>query len=279
MPFRPEPPFTHGATPAGPIDTDTAVLLCNLGTPDAPTAPALRRYLAQFLADPRVVEISRALWMPILHGIILRVRPAKSAAKYASVWLAEGSPLKVHTERQAKLLQGVLGERGHRVRVAYAMRYGSPAVGDQLDALKREGIRRVLVLPAYPQYSGATTASVIDAVAEWSLQTRHVPEWRFINRYHDDPGYIQALATTVREHWAREGRGDRLVMSFHGMPERTLKLGDPTTASASRPAVCWRRRWGSQRINGKSLSRAASAKPSGWSPTPNPRSSSWRAVA
>lgn len=227
MPFRPEPPFTHGATPAGPIDTDTAVLLCNLGTPDAPTAPALRRYLAQFLADPRVVEIPRAVWMLILHGIILRVRPAKSAGKYASVWMAEGSPLKVHTERQAKLLQGVLGERGHRVRVAYAMRYGSPAVADQLDALKREGIRRVLVLPAYPQYSGATTASVIDAVAQWSLQARHVPEWRFINRYHDDPGYIQALATTVREHWAREGRGDRLVMSFHGMPERTLKLGDP----------------------------------------------------
>ena len=138
----------------------------------------------------------------------------------------------------------------------------------------------MLVLPAYPQYSGATTASVIDAVAEWSLQTRHVPEWRFINRYHDDPGYIQALATTVREHWAREGRGDRLVMSFHGMPERTPQARRPLPLrGASRPAVCWRRRWGSQRINGKSLSRAASAKPSGWSPTPNPRSSSWRAVA
>ena len=227
MPFLPEPPQRHGAAPAGPMATDTAVLLCNLGTPDAPTAPALRRYLAQFLSDPRVVEIPRLVWLLILHGIILRVRPAKSAAKYASVWTPEGSPLKVWTEKQARLLQGQLGERGLRVRVAAAMRYGQPAIAGVLDALKRDGIRRVLVLPAYPQYSGATTASVIDDVARWALQTRHVPELRFINRYHDDPAYIAALAQSVREHWKREGRGDKLVMSFHGMPERTLHLGDP----------------------------------------------------
>ena len=224
MAFLPEPPQRHGATPAGP---DTAVLLCNLGTPEAPTAPALRRYLAQFLADPRVVEIPKLIWLAILHGVILRVRPAKSAAKYATVWTPEGSPLKVGTARQAKLLQGVLGERGQQVRVAMAMRYGEPAIAATLDALKREGVRRVLVLPAYPQYSGATTASVIDDVARWALKTRHVPELRFINRYHDADGYIGALAQTVREHWQREGRGDRLVMSFHGMPERTLHLGDP----------------------------------------------------
>ena len=224
MRFSPEPPQRHGAIPSGP---DTAVLLCNLGTPDAPTAPALRRYLAQFLADPRVVEIPRLLWLLILHGVILRVRPAKSAAKYATVWTPEGSPLKVWTDKQAKLLQGMLGERGLRVRVAYAMRYGAPAIAATLDALKREGVRRVLVLPAYPQYSGATTASVIDDVARWSLKTRHVPELRFVNRYHDDAGYIAALAQSVREHWQREGRGDKLVMSFHGMPERTLHLGDP----------------------------------------------------
>ena len=224
MPYRAEPPFRHGQAPAGP---DTAVLLCNLGTPEAPTAPALRRYLAQFLADPRVVEIPRLLWLLILHGIILRVRPAKSAAKYASVWMPEGSPLKVWTERQAKLLQGLLGERGLRLRVAYAMRYGQPAIAATLDALKREGVKRVLVLPAYPQYSGATTASVIDDVARWTLETRHLPELRFVNRYHDDPAYIAALAQTVREHWARDGRADKLVMSFHGMPERTLHLGDP----------------------------------------------------
>jgi ferrochelatase len=227
MPFLPEPPHSHGAAPAGPLATDVAVLLCNLGTPDAPTAPALRRYLAQFLADPRVVEIPRLVWLLILHGIILRVRPAKSAAKYATVWTPDGSPLKVWTEKQAKLLQGCLGERGLRVRVAYAMRYGQPAIAATLDALKRDGVRRVLVLSAYPQYSGATTASVIDDVARWALQTRHVPELRFVNRYHDDAGYIAALAQSVREHWQREGRGDKLVMSFHGMPERTLHLGDP----------------------------------------------------
>ncbi|NCT84639.1 MAG: ferrochelatase [Comamonadaceae bacterium] len=223
MAFLPEPPQRHGAAPA----TDVAVLLCNLGTPEAPTAPALRRYLAQFLADPRVVEIPKLVWALILHGIILRVRPAKSAAKYASIWTPEGSPLKVWTTKQAKLLQGYLGERGLRVKVAMAMRYGEPAIAAQLSALKRDGARRVLVLPAYPQYSGATTASVIDDVARWTLQTRHLPELRFVNRYHDDSGYIAALAQTVREHWQREGRGDRLVMSFHGMPERTLHLGDP----------------------------------------------------
>ncbi|HEY1131790.1 MAG TPA: ferrochelatase [Roseateles sp.] len=227
MRFLPEPPQRHGAAPAGPLDTDVAVLLCNLGTPDAPTAPALRRYLSQFLADPRVVEIPKLVWALILHGIILRVRPAKSAAKYATIWTPEGSPLKVWTEKQAKLLQGHLGERGLRVRVVHAMRYGQPAIAATLDALKRDGIRRVLVLPAYPQYSGATTASVIDDVARWALQTRHLPELRFVNRYHDDAGYIGALAQSVREHWQREGRGDKLVMSFHGMPERTLHLGDP----------------------------------------------------
>ncbi|KQV89177.1 ferrochelatase [Pelomonas sp. Root1237] len=221
MAFLPEPPQRHGVAPAGP---DVAVLLCNLGTPDAPDAPALRRYLAQFLADPRVVEIPRLIWLAILHGIILRVRPAKSAAKYATVWTPEGSPLKVWTTKQAKLLQGALGGRA---RVAFAMRYGQPAIAATLDALKREGVRRVLVLPAYPQYSGATTASVIDDVARWALRTRHLPELRFINRYHDELGYIAALAQTVREHWQREGRGDKLVMSFHGMPERTLHLGDP----------------------------------------------------
>ena len=224
MPFPPEPPQRHGAAPAGP---DTAVLLCNLGTPEAPTAPALRRYLAQFLADPRVVEIPKLVWALILHGIILRTRPAQSAAKYQTVWTPEGSPLKVWTEKQAKLLQGYLGERGVRVKVAMAMRYGEPAIAATLDALKRDGVRRVLVLPAYPQYSGATTASVIDDVARWALKTRHVPELRFVNRYHDDSGYILALAQSVREHWQREGRGDKLVMSFHGMPERTLHLGDP----------------------------------------------------
>ena len=219
-PFQPEPPYTHGQVPR------TAVLLCNLGTPDAPTAPAVRRYLAEFLGDPRVVEIPRLLWLLILHGIILRTRPAKSAAKYASVWTPEGSPLKVWTEKQAKLLQGWLGQRNHQVKVRWAMRYGSTSIASQLDAMKAEGVARVLVLPAYPQYSGTTTASVCDAVYAWAAKTRTIPEFRFINRYHDDPGYIHALAASIRRYWMANGKPDQLVMSFHGVPARTLQLGD-----------------------------------------------------
>lgn len=203
------------------------MLLCNLGTPAAPTAPALRRYLAEFLSDPRVVEIPRALWWPILHGIILRTRPKKSAAKYARIWSPDGSPLMVWTEKQARLLAGYLGERGHRVGVRFAMRYGEPSIADVLSTLKAEGVTRVLVLPLYPQYSGPTTASVADAVAAWMQRTRALPELRFVNHYHDDPGYIDALAASVGRHWMTHGRPDRLVMSFHGVPERTLALGDP----------------------------------------------------
>ncbi len=227
-PFKPEPQFTHG-TPAS-----TAVLFCNLGTPDAPTASAVRRFLSEFLSDPRVVEIPRLLWMLILHGIILRVRPAKSAAKYATIWKPEGSPLKIWTEMQAKMLQGWLGQRGHQVKVFYAMRYGATSIASQLDMLKAQGVARVLILPAYPQYSATTTATVFDAVYAWAAQTRLIPEFRFINHYHDDPGYIKALANSVKKHWLVNGQPDRadsnkyqLVVSFHGVPERTLHLGDP----------------------------------------------------
>ena len=219
--FSPEPTFRHGQPPR------TAILYCNLGTPDAPTAAAVRRFLAQFLSDPRVVEIPRLLWLLILHGIVLRLRPAKSAAKYAQVWTKEGSPLKVWTEKQAKLLQGWLATRGHQVPVRYAMRYGQTSIASQLDALKADGVTRVLVLPAYPQYSATTTASVFDAVYDWAGRTRAIPELRFVNRYHDDARYIHALASSVRKHWRDHGRGDQLVMSFHGVPERTLHLGDP----------------------------------------------------
>ncbi|WP_332740387.1 ferrochelatase [Hydrogenophaga sp.] len=221
MPFNTEPPHQHGQ-PAR-----TAVLLCNLGTPDEPTAPALRRYLAEFLSDQRVVEIPRFVWMLILHGIILRVRPRKSAAKYAGIWMPEGSPLKVWTERQATLLRGYLGERGHQVTVRYAMRYGNPSIASVMDELKAQGVTRVLVLPAYPQYSATTTASVVDAVATWAAKVRNLPELRFINRYHDHLGYIQGLAKSIRAHWAAHGQSEQLVMSFHGVPARTLQLGDP----------------------------------------------------
>jgi protoporphyrin/coproporphyrin ferrochelatase len=225
MPPAARPPVPdahkHGQAPV------TAVLLCNLGTPEAPTPAAVRRYLAEFLGDPRVVEIPRAVWLPILYGLILPLRSARSAAKYATIWTPEGSPLKVWTERQAKRLQGWLGEQGHRVPVAYAMRYGAPAIGDQLQALADAGAQRILVLPAYPQYSGTTTASVIDAVTAWTRSRRSVPELRFVNRYHDDRGYILALAHRIERHWREHGRPDHLVMSFHGVPERTLHLGDP----------------------------------------------------
>jgi ferrochelatase len=219
--FAKEPAFSHGQTPR------TAVLLCNLGTPDAPTAAAVRRYLAEFLGDPRVVEIPRWIWMAILHGIILRLRPAKSAAKYATIWTPEGSPLKVHTVQQAQALQTAFDAAGQAVTVRYAMSYANPSIASQLDALKAEGFTRILVLPAYPQYSGTTTASVFDGIFKWGLRTRLLPEFRFINHYHDHPGYIAALAERVRAHWAEHGQADRLVMSFHGVPERTLHLGDP----------------------------------------------------
>jgi len=223
--FRPEPSYTHGSV------TKTAVLYVNLGTPDEPTPSALRRYLAEFLSDPRVVEIPRLVWLPILYGPILTFRPKKSALKYASIWTKEGSPLKVWTEQQSKLLQGYLGqsmpEGQDKPLVRYAMRYGNPSVARQLDALKAEGATRILILPAYPQYSATTTASVFDAVYAWASKIRHVPELRFVNRYHDHTGYIKALAESVQKHWAVNGRGEMLVMSFHGVPERTLHLGDP----------------------------------------------------
>ncbi len=222
--FATEPALAHG-TPAR-----TAVLLVNLGTPDEPTAPALRRYLREFLSDPRVVEIPRLVWWPILHGIILNTRPAKSAAKYATVWTAEGSPLAMWTAKQATLLQGYLGERGLRppqLLVRHAMRYGNPSVASVLDELKTQNATRILTLPLYPQYAAATTASVNDAVMAWAMQQRRQPELRFVQRYHDDAGYIGALVQRVRSHWQSHGRGDKLVFSFHGVPERSLLLGDP----------------------------------------------------
>ncbi len=208
------------------------MLWCNLGSPDAPTAAALRPYLAEFLGDPRVVEIPRAVWLPILHGIILRTRPAKSAAKYASIWTAEGSPLKVWTARQATLLAGWLGGRGHAVAVRPAMRYASPSIASQLDALQAAGATRILVLQAYPQYSATTTASVIDAVNAWSAGVRRLPEFRFVNDCHDEPLYIEALAQGVERHWREHGRSGMLVMSFHGIPERNVRLGDPYQAQS-----------------------------------------------
>jgi len=228
MQFRPEPAHVHG-TPER-----TAVLIVNLGTPDAPTAPAVRRYLREFLSDRRVVEIPRLIWWFILNCIILPIRSSKSAAKYASIWSSEGSPLKVFTDRQTRLLRGILGHRGQRVTVEYAMRYGNPSLPAVLDQLKAGGVTRILVLPLYPQYSATTTASSVDAINHWAARIRYQPEMRFINSYHDHPAYIEALAARITRYWEKNNRSlwagqshARLVLSFHGVPKRTLMLGDP----------------------------------------------------
>ena len=220
--FNPEPPYTHGTAPR------TGILVTNLGTPDAPTAPAVRRYLKQFLSDPRVVEIPKPVWWLILNGIILNVRPKKSAAKYASIWTSEGSPLKVHSAKQALKLQGFLHAEGMGVPVELGMRYANPGIAEGLDKLKAQGCDHIIVLPLYPQYAASTTASTHDAIASWASKTRNLPGLTFVRHFHDQPGYIAALAASVREHWVREGGPpDVLVMSFHGLPRYTLDKGDP----------------------------------------------------
>ena len=204
------------------------VLLTNLGTPDAPEAGALRRYLAEFLADPRVVEFPRLLWRLILHGVILRIRPRRSAAAYRKIWTEQGSPLLVHTREQCQQLAVRLGERhGEGVVVDFAMRYGNPSIGSVLARLQRQGVRRLLVLPLYPQYSASTGGSTFDALARDFMQRRWLPELRFITHYHDWPPYIEAMARHVEAHWARNGRGEHLLLSYHGVPLRYLHNGDP----------------------------------------------------
>ena len=222
--FLPEPSFRHDS-PAR-----LGVLLINLGTRAARTARALRPYLKQFLSDRRVVELPRWLWALILNGVILNVRPRKSAEKYASIWTPDGSPLKVHCEKQTRLLRGLLGNTGHQVVVDYAMRYGHPSITSTLTRLKAEGCKRILLVPLYPQYSLSTTATALDAVYDWARTLRNQPEIRAVRSFADDLGYIEALANSVRQHWMTHGRPTntyRLVMSFHGVPRYTLEKGDP----------------------------------------------------
>jgi ferrochelatase len=222
VPYAPEPPYAHGTVPR------TGILLINLGTPGAPTAASVRRYLREFLSDRRVVEIPRAIWNPILYGLILTTRPRKSAERYAAIWTKDGSPLAVYTERQAKLLQGLLGERLKApIVVGYAMRYGDPGIATVLSRMKAAHVERLLVLPLYPQYAASTTATALDAVCGWLERTRNVPELRVVKHFHDHPAYIRALGDSVREFWRTRGRPDRLVMSFHGVPRFTLDRGDP----------------------------------------------------
>jgi len=223
MSYTIEPSYTHG-TPE-----KTAVLLINLGTPEAPTAQAVRPYLKEFLSDPRVVEIPRAIWWMILNVVILNIRPKKSAAKYASIWISEGSPLKVHTEQLAHLLQQHLQEHsdGAATVVDYAMRYGKPSITSVLSKLKAQNCQRILLLPLYPQYAASSSGTAFDAVNREMLSMRNMPALRSIKHFHDYSGYIQASAKNIRDYWALHGRPDKLLMSFHGVPRYTLEKGDP----------------------------------------------------
>ena len=210
----------------------TAILLINLGTPDAPTPAAVRRYLKEFLSDRRVVELPRLLWWPLLHGIILNTRPKKSAEKYARIWNRDGSPLKAHTERQCKLLHGLLGQAGIQVVVDYAMRYGQPSIPATLSRLQAEGCSRILLLPLYPQYAASTTATAFDTAFRWLGNLRNQPEIRTVRSFAEYPGYLAALAQSVRDYWMTNGHPPisgsyRLLMSFHGAPRYTQEKGDP----------------------------------------------------
>ncbi len=222
MTYRGFPDFDHGQAPA------IGVLITNLGTPDAPEASALRPYLKQFLSDPRVVEVPRLLWWLILNGIILRVRPRRSAEAYQTVWTEAGSPLLIHTRDQAEGLQRALTEKhGEGIKVAFAMRYGDPSIGSALQELLEAGVRKLVMLPLYPQYGGPTTGSTFDALAEDFTARRWLPDLRFVAHYCDHPGYIAAVADSIRAHWDQHGRTDRLLFSYHGEPRRYLDEGDP----------------------------------------------------
>jgi ferrochelatase len=222
MKYIGQPDFSHQQAPK------IGVLITNLGTPEAPTTSALRKYLAQFLSDPRVIEVPRLLWKCILHGVILRIRPRRSAAAYQTVWTEEGSPLMVYTQQQYEgLSQSLKKKYGEHVVVKFAMRYGQPSIAQSIEAMQQDGVRQLLVLPLYPQYSAATTASTFDALADDFTQRRWLPDLRFISHYHDYPPYIEALAKSVEAHWETHGRADKLLMSYHGVPLRYLKNGDP----------------------------------------------------
>jgi len=220
--YQSTPAFEHGASES------IGILLVNLGTPEEASTSAVRRFLKQFLSDARVIEYPRWLWWLILNGIILRVRPSRSAEAYRKIWTDNGSPLMLFSRDVAANMQKELDQRSQgSANVELAMSYGDPSVDDAIDRLLAKGARRLLVLPMYPQYSGTTTASVIDAVARKLNRLRWVPETRFINQYHDEPGYIAALAASIREFWQLNGRGTQLMFSFHGVPKQTLLSGDP----------------------------------------------------
>lgn len=220
--YQSQPDFRHDEP------SSLGILLVNLGTPDAPTTSAVRRYLDEFLSDPRVVEVPRPIWWLILNLYILRFRPAESAKAYQAIWTDKGSPLLLHSQALAESLQQELrATLGEKVHVELGMSYGSPSLQSALDKLHEKGAERIILLPLYPQYSGTTTASVFDAVVKLLSQRRWIPEFRFINHYHDRPDYIAAVAASIEAHWQQHGRGQRLLFSFHGLPRKLLLAGDP----------------------------------------------------
>ncbi|NWF35272.1 ferrochelatase [Mariprofundus sp. KV] len=222
MPYSAKQTFEHKQEPA------VGILLTNLGTPDAPTTAAVRTYLREFLWDPRVVEQPRWLWWLILNGIILNTRPARSAALYAKVWSAEGSPLLATGKRQREKLEAALREHiAQPLHVELAMRYGNPSIRSGLEALREKNCSSIVVLPLYPQYSATTSGSTFDAVAEALKTWRRVPQLQFIDAYHDYPAYIEALAESVRNHWQEHGQAERLLLSYHGIPDSYFNNGDP----------------------------------------------------
>ncbi|HEB58824.1 MAG TPA: ferrochelatase [Gammaproteobacteria bacterium] len=238
----------------------TGILITNLGTPDSPTAPALRRYLTEFLSDRRVVEMPRWLWWPILHGVILRLRPARAARAYRRVWTDDGSPLLSISRRQEAALQQLLARHGEQpVKVVLGMRYGNPSIAAALEELRQANVTRLLVLPLYPQYSGTTTGSTFDAVTEELRHWRRVPVLRLLADYHDFDPWLEALANSIRRHWSEHGESERLMFSFHGLPQRYHRHGDPYAEqcqvsaqrvaeklglSAERWALCFQSRFG-----------------------------------
>ena len=220
--YRGDPDYSHASPET------FGVLLTNLGTPDAPTPAAVRRFLAEFLSDPRVVELPRVLWRVLLHGVILRIRPRRTALAYQKIWTEAGSPLLDISQRQASALEKALTARSHnKIIVALGMRYGNPAIAEALEGLRQHNARRLLVLPLYPQYSATTTASTFDAVVEVLRRWRWIPEFRFVTHYHDHEPYIDALARSIEQSWNQRTRGERLLFSFHGIPQRYFRAGDP----------------------------------------------------
>lgn len=211
-----------------PATGKVALLLVNLGTPAAPTTDAVAEYLAEFLSDRRVVELPRWLWWPVLHGYILRTRPRRSAEAYAKIWRDDGSPLLVFSQRLTEAVRAEIARRsGRKAETVLAMTYGEPSVAATIESLMRAGVRRMLVLPLFPQYSATSTGAALDAVTRVTQALRCPPELRTVNDYHADAGYLAALAASVKAHWSEHGRGDKLLLSFHGIPEKYAAAGDP----------------------------------------------------